>query len=1182
VRRKAIGCWLSGAGSALVLVISGSPALANPIQDFGVRVNFGFAQEVRANDKVETLFSIYDANLVPEELDFSGKVQINDCNKGNPNQCFRFLELKGDFEGLLSSSEDVQLTFWGEYKGLTPSNLAGGSGANVEPYQFTGIKVLWPDASAGRQEQFVDVWFLPDGGSLHSDQGHGRIEFRLQTGYVPSSTCFAAAGTETSTRIPAGNTCVVSQLGRIAGVDATNSNQGFEYLLIEPNSTLQIGLDANDASDFVITGAAGSGFHFELEGGRVLSGGAAGTGIDARALTGSLVFEAEEDGDFQSRLELGKYLGSQGSDEIFLEDQSQFVVAGTIDLGAGSNEVDVLEGSLFQANTFTSTGTAFLYNGASGAGAGIRLASISFGAGDDEIDNLGDFEVTGAVTLGAGDDRVDNFAGHTFLAGSIDLGSGADLLENAGEMTIAGAITNPGGIDQLYNSLGRLKVGLIKDTNGAQTTLNVESGTVEFSQAGSDFHRAIVSSLGTMDLGGNSAAISAMELKGGSLGSAAEDASGVVQLSRVLANNARIQDGSLSGTLTANGGVLSNVSQTVGGNLTINVEAGRTFIREMSAGTTLGTVTVNGGQLWAVDDDTVTATNLTLNSSTQAPKDPPRGVGLPGAVNPGLVLGIGDKDRWAMEVTGTFTHTKGNVFVFTGTPDREADLNGIWNVLNFSTAVDYGKLFSSTYVMTVNPDGSDYAVAKFGADGQPEDNRALTREVSLLQGSLRILVGGVNPNLKGPDLGFGSGACRGVKGEKGVPQAIAGQFPLMSATHLGDLVCATMLPRNPEGPGRSLASYNTLLADTIFERTPLRQFQEIGEQAVNAEGSEAQRVADEDAAVQQPLVMADEAITQAHQGQMVIKDQRVVETNSLTAQWAERDGVRGWFRGFGGSSADFISDQDTVYTPFAINSGGGVVGVDVSVSETFQLGGYVNYGNLQLWQQGQSGSGSWQADGWGGGVMADYWTRNFYVQAALGMTGFSGESRREVQRQGALLDGGTAKGTRTAGSMLGAVRIGAPMALGATYLEPQFTATWSGNQQHRFSESGADALVNLTYESYSTNYMQTALGVKAAWPLKRGETALFTPSLRAAWLADWDLSNGPQRMGLSFTGKGYEVASNPDSSHAMGALLEAGLDYSVAQLEGASVKAYLRGGAELWGGNRGAQWRASGGVTVQF
>ena len=59
-------------------------------------------------------------------------------------------------------------------------------------------------------------------------------------------------------------------------------------------------------------------------------------------------------------------------------------------------------------------------------------------------------------------------------------------------------------------------------------------------------------------------------------------------------------------------------------------------------------------------------------------------------------------------------------------------------------------------------------------------------------------------------------------------------------------------------------------------------------------------------------------------------------------------------------------------------------------------------------------------------------------------------------------------------------------------------------------------------------------------------------------------------MGLSFTGKGYEVASNPDSSHAMGALLEKRLDNSVAQLEGESVKAKLRRGAEVSGGNRGA------------
>ena len=50
----------------------------------------------------------------------------------------------------------------------------------------------------------------------------------------------------------------------------------------------------------------------------------------------------------------------------------------------------------------------------------------------------------------------------------------------------------------------------------------------------------------------------------------------------------------------------------------------------------------------------------------------------------------------------------------------------------------------------------------------------------------------------------------------------------------------------------------------------------------------------------------------------------------------------------------------------------------------------------------------------------------------------------------------------------------------------------------------------------------------------------------------------------------------------VGALIEAGLDYSLLNLEGTTVKGYLRGGAEVWGGNRGTNWRASGGVTFQL
>ncbi|MFL2516902.1 MAG: hypothetical protein ACJ0GX_10100 [Parasynechococcus sp.] len=49
-----------------------------------------------------------------------------------------------------------------------------------------------------------------------------------------------------------------------------------------------------------------------------------------------------------------------------------------------------------------------------------------------------------------------------------------------------------------------------------------------------------------------------------------------------------------------------------------------------------------------------------------------------------------------------------------------------------------------------------------------------------------------------------------------------------------------------------------------------------------------------------------------------------------------------------------------------------------------------------------------------------------------------------------------------------------------------------------------------------------------------------------------------------------------------GALIEAGLDYTIQNFNRTSVKVYARGGAEVWGGDRGTTWRGSGGVTFQF
>lgn len=803
---------------------------------------------------------------------------------------------------------------------------------------------------------------------------------------------------------------------------------------------------------------------------------------------------------------------------------------------------------------------------------------------------------SGATYQASSDDTIGSLAG----AGSVVLDASKTLSAGANDTstTFSGVISGGGSLTKTGSGTMTLSGS---NTYTGDTT--VSEGTLKLGASGGvpQASDVTVEEGGTFDLNGTSPTIDDVTLDGGA---------GSGKLSDILGNTATLQGGALTGTITSNGGLLSGVSGA-----TLNVESGRTFIRDMASGTSLGAVTVNGGQLWAADDQTATVTNLTLNTSTAEPTEPEKGVGLPGTVNPGLVVGIGDKDSWAMNVTGTFTHTDGNVFVFTGTPDKDDDLDGTWNVLNFSNNVDYDKLFASTYLMTVNPDGTDYDVVKFGLDGKPEDDDALTRVVTLKQGSLKIQVGDVNPNLGEDDVFDPGNGFKGVTGDKGLAQDIAAQFPLMSTEDLSELVGNTMLPRNPDGPGRTLQAYNNLLTDTIFERTPLRQFQEVAvtveepaaEVAPEEPAAEPVRglwsksgvvdereagayleqqtaglpTADQPSAVE-PLVMADAAIAQAHQQETVLEvnGRSYVEEESLTAQLAERDGVRGWFRGFGGSTSDFDGDAGTVYTPFDANAGGGVVGVDVSVSESFQVGAYANYGNLQLWESGDAGSGSWDADGWGGGVTADYWTRNFYVQGLLGGSAFSGENKRAVKQQYELIDAGTARGTRSASTMVGAVRVGAPHQVGTTMIEPQFSATWTGNQQHRFSESGANDLVNLTYKSRTTNYLQTALGVKFAWPQKRGETGLLTPSMKVAWLGDWDLGNGAQRMGLSFTDKGYAVASNQENEY--GALLEAGLDYSVLKLESTSVKAYVRGGAEVWGGERGTQWRASGGVTFQF
>ena len=48
------------------------------------------------------------------------------------------------------------------------------------------------------------------------------------------------------------------------------------------------------------------------------------------------------------------------------------------------------------------------------------------------------------------------------------------------------------------------------------------------------------------------------------------------------------------------------------------------------------------------------------------------------------------------------------------------------------------------------------------------------------------------------------------------------------------------------------------------------------------------------------------------------------------------------------------------------------------------------------------------------------------------------------------------------------------------------------------------------------------------------------------------------------------------------ALIELGLDYTTYNVNGTSVGVYARGGALVWGGDRGTSWQVQGGLSFKF
>jgi hypothetical protein len=406
---------------------------------------------------------------------------------------------------------------------------------------------------------------------------------------------------------------------------------------------------------------------------------------------------------------------------------------------------------------------------------------------------------------------------------------------------------------------------------------------------------------------------------------------------------------------------------------------------------------------------------------------------------------------------------------------------------------------------------------------------------------------------------------------------------------IGKLLSALLFPRNVVAAGGlATQAYINDLADTILERLPTRQFQKL---VMEEEITEIETEETITEPVRGLWKTSSSGEIEVEIANIEMEGDLYTDNPNITSVYTEPSSSRAWVRGFGGSMSPYDTGgaygkrglvfYPDVYNDFYSTHGGLVVGVDTSVTENIQLGIFGNYGNINLQQFATSdtGGGSWTPNGYGGGVMASYWDNNFYMQGAFGITAFSGDNKRQVKVAGVLDETYTA--TKDTTSYMGTVRVGAPFTWGSLILEPQATAIWNGNEDSSYTESGRYKAFALKLNSYSDNFIRTALGAKLSWPIKQGDRKLLVPNIKVAWLADWDTNNGAVKFKRAYSKANVigRIPSNQETQN--GLLVEGGFDYAIAKGTTTAWKFYAKGGAKLWV-NKAADWRTSGGIIFQF
>ncbi|NOL47496.1 MAG: autotransporter outer membrane beta-barrel domain-containing protein [Synechococcus sp. MIT S9220] len=416
---------------------------------------------------------------------------------------------------------------------------------------------------------------------------------------------------------------------------------------------------------------------------------------------------------------------------------------------------------------------------------------------------------------------------------------------------------------------------------------------------------------------------------------------------------------------------------------------------------------------------------------------------------------------------------------------------------------------------------------------------------------------------------------------------------------LGDATSSLLIPRNVIAAGGLVTqAFSNDLADTILERLPTRSLVEVDEVVVETEEVEEEN--DPSVEPVRGLWMKDGELDD-QEASAYLDDTLIASTERLEVggiSYVEDadprsvfldDGMRAWVRSFAGSMSPFRTgglEKNGIYYPGVYNDfysthGGVIVGVDAPVADKLQLGVFGHYGRISLNQFAgeNTGKGSWNPSGLGGGFSASYVDQGFYVQGLFGATAFSGDNKRQVFLSGVIDETYTA--TKNTTSFVGALRVGAPLMWGNAIVEPQLTIIWNGNNDSAYTEKGRYDALALKLDSYSDNFLRTSLGSKFAWPIAYDNGNMFTPSVRVAWLADWNTGNGDVSYKRANTDNPVTAKIPSNQEMENGVLLEAGVDYSIFSSESSSWMIYGKGGAKIWF-NKSPDWRASGGLTFRF